>query len=91
MEEEAEKNLTDWDEDHEDNSREATIRDTFYGFCHMKEYIQEVITANDKKWMALKRIDGKRMDAIIKLTKAQDSRIRNLKKYCEEIFRGRSE
>ena len=72
----------------EDTSREATIMEVFYGICHMKEYIHEVIKVNDKKWMAIKRIYGKRMDAIIKLTKAQDSIIRTLENIAKRFSGG---
>ena len=83
----AEEDLSDWDKNQEDDSREATVRQMFHGICHMKEYIHQEIKKNDEKLKALKRIVKKRMDAIIKLTKAQDSRIRTLenviKKYSE--------
>ena len=40
----------------------------------MKEFIHQEIKKNDEKWKALTRIAEKRMDAFMKLTKAQDSR-----------------
>ena len=51
--------MSDWDKDPESDSREATVREMFYGFCHMKEFIHQEIKKNDKKWKALTRIAEK--------------------------------
>ena len=71
----------------DDTTREAKIMEVFYGICHMKECIHSVVKANDDKWKAMKRIDDNRIDALVKIIKSQDQRIRLLenthKKYIE--------
>ena len=83
----AEGETSDVEKNPDDKSREATIMEVFYGFCHMKEYIHDVVKAKDGKLKAMKRIDDNRIDALVKIVKSQDQRIRFLenthKKYIE--------
>ena len=71
----------------EDKSRTAIIMEVFYSICQVKEFIHSVVKANDDKWKAMKRIDDKRIDALVKTIKSQDTRIRHVentyKKYME--------
>ena len=86
-EEEVDKAFKDWDKDPEDTSRAATMRETFYEFCHMKEFVHQVIKENNQKWIATRRIDNNRMVAILKLNKAQDNRIKVLEKSSRNILK----
>ena len=71
----------------EDKSSEASIMEVFYGICHIKEHIPSVVKANDDKCKAMKRIDDNQINALTKIVKSQDHRIRLLetahKKYKE--------
>ena len=87
-EDEVEDAFSDWAKDTEDNSRPATVRETFYEFCHMKEFIHQVITENDQKWIAMRQMDNNRMDAILKLNKGQDNRIKVLEKVIKNFSEG---
>ena len=84
-EEEVEDAFSDWAKDPGDNSRPATLRETFYKFCHMKEFIHQAIKENDQKWIAMRIIDNNRMDAILKLNKSQDNRIKVWRKSLKTI------
>ena len=61
--------------------------EVFQGICHIKEYIHSVVKANDDKWKTMKRIYDNRINALTKIVKSQDHRIRLLetahKKYKE--------
>ena len=59
----------------EDKSREASIMKVFYGICHIKEYIHDVVKVNDDKWKVIRRVDDNRMNALTKIVKSQDHRI----------------
>ena len=54
------------------------MREMFNLNCHMKEYIHLAIKENNQKWMTLRRIDNKKMDAITKLNNSQANRIKSL-------------
>ena len=61
-----------------DKSREASIFEVFTGFCHMEEIFDQMLNANDEKWKILKRVDTNRINALTRLIKSQDKRIRVL-------------
>ena len=71
----AEEEKSEVEKNPDNKSREATIMEVFNGICHVKEYIHSIVKANDDKWKAMKRIDDKRIDALVKTIKSQDTRI----------------
>ena len=52
-EEEVDKAFKDSDKDPEDTSRAATIRETIYKFCHIKEFVHQAPKENDQKWILM--------------------------------------
>ena len=62
----------------DEKSRPATVRETFNLKCHLKEYIHTAIKDNDQKWMSLRKIDNKWLDAITGLNKSQAYIIKSL-------------
>ena len=82
--EEVKVTFKDWAQDPEDKSRPATVRETLYQNCHIKEFAYEALKENDQKWMTMRCIDNKQMDAITRLSKTQDKSIRKHDKCLQQ-------
>ena len=79
---------SDWEKDPKDNSRAALVRETFYEFCHMKEFVHQALKENDQKWIAMRHINNNRMDAILELNKTQDNGIKVFEKVIKNYSEG---
>ena len=87
-EDEVDQAIKDWGKDPEDSSRLATVRETFDQICHIKEFIHQALKEDDQKWRSMRRIDNERIDAIIRLNRAQDNRIKVLEKVAKNYSEG---